>query len=126
MAFGNQPVTPFQSNSALTQQMGLTSQPYNKSQSGGLPQTGDFTNSGYGFGMDKGQENGFGGMLDNIGGLDGLSDLTGIFGGLYGLYNQNKGMNLAKDQLGMQKEAYYDNKNRLDTHRSNVASAFGH
>ncbi len=79
---------------------------------------GDFTQSNYGFGEQNG-----GGMFGDFG-LEQLGQMGNIGAGLFGMYNQHQGMQMAKDQLGMQKQAYNDNKTRTDSHLAANRAAF--
>jgi hypothetical protein len=63
------------------------------------------------------------GMFGNIG-LDQIGAGAGILKDLYGLYSAHQGMGLAKDQLGMQKQAFADNKANRDRIVNASKSAF--
>jgi hypothetical protein len=63
------------------------------------------------------------GMFDNIG-MDQIGAGAGILKDLYGLYGAHQGMGLAKDQLGMQKQAFADNKANRDRIVNASKSAF--
>ena len=65
-----------------------------------------FGNTGLSTNQDTGM---FGGM-----GLDQIGAGVGIFKDFYSMFNANKGMGLAEQQLGMQKQAFQDNKANRD------------
>lgn len=50
-----------------------------------------------------------GGLWNNIGGMQGLSGLLQGLGGLGQVYASMKGLGLAKEQLGLQRDAYQTN-----------------
>jgi hypothetical protein len=84
----------------------------------GIPLSGTSGGGGFNF------SNPFGNMSnqDIMGFGKGAVD---IFGGLYGMYNQNKGLGLAKDQMNMQKNAYNDNRNARNSFVNTTRQAFG-
>ena len=64
---------------------------------------------------------------NNMGGfnLDTIGKGVGIFGDLFGMYNQMQGLDLMKEQLGMQKTAYNNNATNQQNFTNGVINAFG-
>ncbi len=68
------------------------------------------------------------GLFDDLSfadGAKGFADIAGGLGGLYQLYQGDQMLDMRKDQLGLSKQAYYDNKNRRDNFENKSAKAFG-
>ncbi len=78
---------------------------------------GQYQNSGDMFGQDNG-----GGF--QMPGLDQLGAGAGIAKDLYGIYAAHQGMGLAKDQLGLQKQAFQSNVDNRNRFVGDTAAAF--
>jgi len=54
----------------------------------------------------------------------GFGDIVGGLGGLYGMYQGNKMMGLAKDDMNMRKQSYTDARNDRNNFLSDTKTAF--
>jgi hypothetical protein len=66
---------------------------------------------------------GSGGLFDNWS-MAGVNDAVGALGGLYSMYQGNQFLNMAKDDMNLRRQSYYDNKNRRDRFENNTSAAF--
>jgi len=63
------------------------------------------------------------GLFDSFS-ASGFKDVTSGIAGLYGMYQGNKMLGLAEDDLNTRRQAYTDNKNRRDNFERNTSQAF--